>query len=106
MRSSSLLPRKDSDPRLLDDEEDEDFTSSDESFISELEEDTVLTHATLDLGAQQRLQSQRTTAGELAILVMGVTGSGKSTFINRLTEENVEIGHSLESCSSSLSCSC
>ncbi|KAH7123528.1 P-loop containing nucleoside triphosphate hydrolase protein [Dendryphion nanum] len=35
---------------------------------------------------------------ELAILLMGVTGSGKSTFISRLTGQNVEIGHSLGSC--------
>lgn len=35
---------------------------------------------------------------ELAIIVMGVTGSGKSTFISRLTEDNVSVGHSLGSC--------
>ncbi|KAF2807466.1 uncharacterized protein BDZ99DRAFT_421527 [Mytilinidion resinicola] len=31
---------------------------------------------------------------------MGVTGSGKSTFISRLTDGPVEIGHTLESCTS------
>jgi predicted GTPase len=40
----------------------------------------------------------QTTNNELAILVMGVTGSGKSTFISRLTDDEVGIGHSLESC--------
>ncbi|KAF2796476.1 hypothetical protein K505DRAFT_359286 [Melanomma pulvis-pyrius CBS 109.77] len=35
---------------------------------------------------------------DVAILVMGLTGAGKSTFISRLTQEAVEIGHSLESC--------
>jgi putative ribosome biogenesis GTPase RsgA len=30
--------------------------------------------------------------------VMGATGTGKSTFINRLAPEKVEIGHSLTSC--------
>ncbi|KAF2728662.1 hypothetical protein EJ04DRAFT_90907 [Polyplosphaeria fusca] len=29
---------------------------------------------------------------------MGLTGSGKSTFISHLTDEHVEIGHSLQSC--------
>lgn len=37
-------------------------------------------------------------AKQLAILVMGITGSGKSTFISRLTTDDVTIGHSLESC--------
>lgn len=29
---------------------------------------------------------------------MGVTGSGKSTFINTCVEQEVEVGHSLKSC--------
>ena len=33
-----------------------------------------------------------------AVLLMGLTGSGKSTFISLLAEEEVEIGHKLESC--------
>ncbi|KAF2174954.1 hypothetical protein K469DRAFT_684828 [Zopfia rhizophila CBS 207.26] len=41
---------------------------------------------------------QSSSTSDLAILIMGVTGSGKSTFISRLTEQSVEIGHSLESC--------
>lgn len=31
-------------------------------------------------------------------LVMGMTGSGKSTFINRCTGKDVTVGHSLYSC--------
>jgi ABC-type multidrug transport system ATPase subunit len=31
-------------------------------------------------------------------LVMGMTGAGKSTFINRCTGKNVTVGHSLYSC--------
>ncbi|KAK0651103.1 P-loop containing nucleoside triphosphate hydrolase protein [Cercophora newfieldiana] len=34
---------------------------------------------------------------KLAIILMGVTGSGKSTFISLLTRQNVEVGHGLES---------
>lgn len=34
---------------------------------------------------------------DIVILVMGMTGSGKSTFINSLAEEEVEVGHSLHS---------
>ncbi|KAK3291802.1 uncharacterized protein B0H64DRAFT_240816 [Chaetomium fimeti] len=34
---------------------------------------------------------------KLAIVLMGVTGSGKSTFISLLTDQNVEVGHGLES---------
>ncbi|KAJ8114628.1 hypothetical protein OPT61_g3544 [Boeremia exigua] len=33
-----------------------------------------------------------------AVLIMGLTGSGKSTFISLLAEEEVQIGHRLESC--------
>ncbi|KAF1940628.1 hypothetical protein EJ02DRAFT_406290 [Clathrospora elynae] len=35
---------------------------------------------------------------EIGILVMGLTGAGKSAFISQLTQQDVEIGHSLESC--------
>lgn len=31
------------------------------------------------------------------ILVMGVTGAGKSTFVNALKPESVTVGHTLES---------
>jgi len=34
----------------------------------------------------------------IAILVMGLTGAGKSTFISQLTQQPAKIGHSLESC--------
>ncbi|KAK4455331.1 P-loop containing nucleoside triphosphate hydrolase protein [Podospora aff. communis PSN243] len=33
----------------------------------------------------------------MAIILMGVTGSGKSTFISLLTDQKVEVGHGLES---------
>jgi predicted GTPase len=32
------------------------------------------------------------------ILVMGLTGAGKSYFINKLTDENVVVGKTLRSC--------
>ncbi|KAF2652457.1 hypothetical protein K491DRAFT_663659 [Lophiostoma macrostomum CBS 122681] len=35
---------------------------------------------------------------DIAVLVMGLTGAGKSTFISQLTRANVEISHSLQSC--------
>ncbi|KAI0100423.1 P-loop containing nucleoside triphosphate hydrolase protein [Nemania sp. FL0031] len=35
---------------------------------------------------------------DLWIAVMGVTGSGKSTFIKKLTKGDIEIGHDLEAC--------
>jgi ABC-type hemin transport system ATPase subunit len=35
---------------------------------------------------------------DIIIAVMGVTGAGKSTFIQQFTEENVGIGDSLLSC--------
>ncbi|KAH7084617.1 P-loop containing nucleoside triphosphate hydrolase protein [Paraphoma chrysanthemicola] len=34
----------------------------------------------------------------IAILVMGLTGAGKSTFISQFTEQEVEVGHALHSC--------
>lgn len=42
--------------------------------------------------------SSGSTGPEPAILIMGVTGSGKSSFISRLTDDDIAIGHSLESC--------
>ncbi|KAH7094264.1 hypothetical protein FB567DRAFT_405 [Paraphoma chrysanthemicola] len=38
----------------------------------------------------------------IGILVMGLTGAGKSTFISQLTRSSVDIGHSLESCTTSV----
>jgi GTPase SAR1 family protein len=38
----------------------------------------------------------------IGILVMGLTGAGKSTFISQLTQQDVDIGHSLDSCMSPL----
>ncbi|KAH6639506.1 P-loop containing nucleoside triphosphate hydrolase protein, partial [Boeremia exigua] len=38
----------------------------------------------------------------IGILVMGLTGAGKSTFISQITQQNIEIGHSLESCTSTV----
>ena len=35
---------------------------------------------------------------DVYVAVMGVTGSGKSTFISHCTEVPVEIGHAMESC--------
>lgn len=49
-------------------------------------------------------QAWRTAKGivprptDVFIAVMGVTGAGKSTFISTLTDEEVEIGHDMESC--------
>lgn len=34
---------------------------------------------------------------DLIFMVMGVTGAGKSTFISLLTDEDVEVGHQLQS---------
>ncbi|KAL1797156.1 hypothetical protein ACET3X_003762 [Alternaria dauci] len=34
----------------------------------------------------------------IGILVMGLTGAGKSTFISQVTQKTADIGHSLESC--------
>jgi len=36
------------------------------------------------------------------IAVMGVTGSGKTTFVNRLTESSLKVGNDLESCTSEI----
>ncbi|KAM0209048.1 hypothetical protein ACHAQD_011362 [Fusarium lateritium] len=40
---------------------------------------------------------------DVIIAVMGITGSGKSTFISKLVEDNVIIGHQLKSCTSEIS---
>ena len=53
------------------------------------------------------MQPQPTLSGEseekLAVILMGVTGSGKSTFISLLARQDVEVGHGLESRKLSLS---
>ena len=58
------------------------------------------THTTvgfsLKLGDPLRLMLSR--PNDLAIAVMGLTGSGKSTFINLLVDQEVTIGHGLVSC--------
>lgn len=35
---------------------------------------------------------------DVVIAVMGITGAGKSTFINHLVDQDVKIGHELVSC--------
>jgi ribosome biogenesis GTPase A len=49
-------------------------------------------------GKSRRESSPVKSRRELGVLIMGVTGSGKSTLISRLTDQDVGIGHSLESC--------
>ncbi|KAG9186351.1 hypothetical protein G6011_02907 [Alternaria panax] len=39
----------------------------------------------------------------IGILVMGLTGAGKSTFISQVTQKSADIGHSLESCTNDVS---
>ena len=38
------------------------------------------------------------SGSDRVIMVMGVTGSGKSSFINHIADQNVRVGHSLASC--------
>ncbi|GKU13647.1 unnamed protein product [Fusarium langsethiae] len=47
--------------------------------------------------ASTKVESIDLSADDIIIAVMGVTGAGKSTFINQVTGENVEIGHGLTS---------
>jgi len=35
---------------------------------------------------------------DIVIAVMGITGSGKTTFINHFSEKELMIGHGLDSC--------
>jgi ABC-type proline/glycine betaine transport system ATPase subunit len=42
--------------------------------------------------------------GDKFFLVMGMTGSGKSTFVGRCTGEDVTVGHGLYSCKSLSNC--
>lgn len=37
---------------------------------------------------------------DVFIAIMGVTGAGKSTFISHCTEQEVQVGHSLQACQS------
>jgi hypothetical protein len=37
-------------------------------------------------------------AEDVVIAIMGVTGTGKSTFIQQLVQSGVKVGHSLRSC--------
>ncbi|KEZ40817.1 hypothetical protein SAPIO_CDS8009 [Scedosporium apiospermum] len=38
------------------------------------------------------------TERSILVAVMGMTGAGKTTFINKVTGANMEIGHGLKSC--------
>ncbi len=47
-----------------------------------------------------RLGMDAVASSDAVVLVMGITGSGKSTFISELVKEDVQIGHDLTSCTS------
>lgn len=47
--------------------------------------------AVQDLGVQPR-------PSDIFVAVMGMTGSGKSTFISLCTGEDVAVGHDLQAC--------
>jgi len=51
-----------------------------------------------DIGADNLLRSP----DDIVIAVMGVTGVGKSTFINYFSDRPVPVGNDLESCKSSV----
>ncbi|KAF7672481.1 hypothetical protein GT037_009512 [Alternaria burnsii] len=44
------------------------------------------------------LNNNAPSSQAIGILVMGLTGAGKSTFISQVTQKSADIGHSLESC--------
>ena len=50
-----------------------------------------------------KTETSRFRPDDIVIAVVGVTGAGKSTFISYYTDEEVEIGTTLESCKSSAS---
>jgi hypothetical protein len=55
--------------------------------------------------SEHRMQAFRSTSRlrsteEIVIAIMGLTGSGKSTFITKLSDAQVELGHGLRSCKS------
>ncbi len=50
----------------------------------------------------QRSSNMETELKRIVIAVMGVTGAGKSRFVQRATGADVEIGHSQASCRSPL----
>lgn len=57
----------------------------------------ALPTAEMDLAVEPAPAMTEDGLEKLAIILMGVTGSGKSTFISLLTDQNVEVGHGLES---------
>lgn len=48
-------------------------------------------HKQVDMGFRPR-------PSDVVVAVMGMTGSGKSTFVSLCTNEDVEIGHDLHGC--------
>ncbi|KAH7123526.1 P-loop containing nucleoside triphosphate hydrolase protein [Dendryphion nanum] len=40
----------------------------------------------------------RRRSGDVVIAVMGITGSGKTTFVNHFADDQLQIGHTLEAC--------
>jgi len=44
--------------------------------------------------------TQSETVDQNLVLVMGLTGAGKSYFINKLSGQNLQEGHNLASCKS------
>ncbi|KAL7907856.1 P-loop containing nucleoside triphosphate hydrolase protein [Trichoderma velutinum] len=53
----------------------------------------------MELTANQQVRNNlRFSEDSVVIIVMGATGVGKSTFVSLLTDQEVEIGHDLKSC--------
>ncbi|KAF9045103.1 P-loop containing nucleoside triphosphate hydrolase protein [Panaeolus papilionaceus] len=50
-----------------------------------------------------KIQTEDLKSTDYIIAVMGPTGAGKSTFINALTGHDLNVGHTLESCTSDIS---
>lgn len=47
---------------------------------------------------KSRQAAPRFTDRSILIAVMGMTGSGKTTFISKATRTEMEVGHDLKSC--------
>jgi predicted GTPase len=86
-----------------DEEDDVVFDPGDERSEDEdvrMEDGTALSYVGKSLAESKRKLAHPTSIRNknVVIAIMGVTGAGKSTFISQLTNEEVEVGHHLESC--------
>ncbi|CAO2649617.1 Nn.00g070020.m01.CDS01 [Neocucurbitaria sp. VM-36] len=112
-RSKNLSPVPNKQPLLLDNDNEASSTGQGQPGLQPVARGSRQNHqphCTPHTNDQGRVQQEpittasnlQITENDVLIAVMGVTGCGKSTFINHLTDSDIKVGHGLESCTDNI----